>query len=272
MKNNSLKFTVKDSDGKVLQLAVNRPTEAQQREGRKLRNKTFAEGLLAGGFVRKKIENIMKEQNIWDESKQKEWEQLQKELREKELALSKLSSTADKDKGRELALAMQELRLKLRSLNYDRTELENQSVDAQADNAEHNYYVSVCTTYSTASKENAGKAFFKDEKDYLERSNEDSAAEAARHFALLTYGMEPDYEAKLPENKWLIKHGLAKFCDKYGVKLIDSKGHLVDSKGRLIREDGRWVTPDGVLCDEAGNIVDENGNYIPLDELKKKVT
>jgi len=75
---------------------------------------------------------------------------------------------------------------------------------------------------------------------------------------MMLYGIDPDYEKRLPENEFLKKY---KFVDDQ-LNYIDKKGRRVDSEGRLVNEDGRYINEDGKLVDIEGNLVDEEGNYI----------
>ena len=51
------------------------------------------------------------------------------------------------------------------------------------------------------------------------------------------YGLDPNYENNLEENKFLKEF---KFVDK-DLRFINEDGHLTDSEGRLLSEDGRFI-------------------------------
>ena len=100
--------------------------------------------------------------------------------------------------------------------------------------------------------------YFKSYEDYLNRSSDPVAILAAQNLAGMLYGLENDYEDKLPENKFLKQY---KFVDSK-LRLINKDGHLVDENGRLIDETGRFVNEKGEFVDKDGNLVDNQGDYL----------
>lgn len=232
-------------------LAVVKPNEAQKKVAQRHYNKALAEALESGAILRAKVEHYMRKQELWNDEKQAEFEKLRKELRDGELKLA--AGGIKFSQAKALAMEMRTLRAKLNLLNTDRNMLDINTAEAQAETARFNYLVSVCTVYNET-----GKAYFSNYTDYENRSNGDVANEAGRLFGLLYYGLEENFELKLPENKFLHEFGVIdEKC-----RFINKDGHLVDSKGRLINEDGRYVNEDGEFVDVEGNKVDKDGNYV----------
>ena len=124
----------------------------------------------------------------------------------------------------------------------------------KADNAKFNYLVYACTVYT----DNHSKKYFDSYEDYTNRSTSPEAITAAQNLANMIYGLEENYDAKLPENKFLKNY---KFVDEK-LRFINKDGKLVDSEGRLVNEDGRYINDKGELIDKEGNRVDENGEYL----------
>jgi hypothetical protein len=106
--------------------------------------------------------------------------------------------------------------------------------------------------------DNKDKKYFKDYADYLSKASEPVSIKAAQVLANMLYGLDNDYEKKLPENKFLVKY---KFVDEK-LRLVNKDGHLVDSEGRLIDETGRFINTNGEYVDKNGNLVDINGDYV----------
>jgi len=110
------------------------------------------------------------------------------------------------------------------------------------------------------------KPLFMDIDDYDSQAAEPYIIEAAGELASMMYNLSPDYEKKLPENKFLKRF---QFVDEE-LRLINDDGHLVDGDGRLINDEGRFVAydEDGVLyfIDRDGDKLDEEGNYITDDD------
>ena len=102
-------------------------------------------------------------------------------------------------------------------------------------------------------------------KEYEENANQPYVIEAAGQLAEKLYGLDPDYDRNLPENKFLEAY---KFSDD-ATRLINKDGHLidVDNEGveRLINEDGRFIAYDeegeSYFVDRDGEKISEEGGY-----------
>jgi hypothetical protein len=100
--------------------------------------------------------------------------------------------------------------------------------------------------------------YFKNFEEYNNRSADPVAILAAQNLAGILYGLENDYEEKLPENRFLKQY---KFIDDK-LRLINKDGKLIDENGRLINTNGRFINDKGEFIDKDGNIVDDNGDYV----------
>lgn len=222
----------------------------QQNEATKVYNRAFRDALESGALLRNKLEDHMRQQGIWDDTKQKELEDVQTVILDNERKIAKggIRLKVAKD----LALEMADKRVEMRNILMQRNSLDGNTAEGQADNARFDYLVSASLVYS-----DSGKPYFKDLADYRNRSTEPVAIEAARRLAQLVYGLDSNYEKSLPENKFLSEF---KFVDKE-LRLINNEGQYVDREGNLLNEDGRFVDDDGNLIDKEGNPVTENGEY-----------
>jgi hypothetical protein len=236
---------------KEVSLFVRAPSLQDQREATKVYNQTFSEALKAKAVVRAKLDDVLMEQGLWDANKQAQFTKLQNDILEGERKLAKGGIPLLEAK--KIALTMKKSRDDLRDLIAVKTNLDTHTAEGQADNARFNYLVSACTVY-TDNKEQ----YFKSYEDYLNRSSDPVAILAAQNLAGMLYGLENDYENKLPENKFLKQY---KFVDDK-LRLINKDGHLVDDDGKLINEDGRYVNEKGEFVDKDGNPVDNQGDYV----------
>lgn len=238
-------------DGKEVNFTVRSPSLQDQKEATKVYNQTFSDALKAKAVVRAKLDDLLVEQGLWDGMKQAKFSQLQADILEGERKLAKggISLTEAKD----IALNMKKTREDLRELISVKTNLDTHTAEGQADNARFNYLVSACTVY-TDSKD----PYFKNFEDYNNKSADPVAILAAQNLANMLYGLENDYEEKLPENKFLKQY---KFVDSK-LRLINKEGKLVDEKGRLVNENGRYINEAGQFVDKDGNIVNEDGDYV----------
>jgi len=93
--------------------------------------------------------------------------------------------------------------------------------------------------------------------DYLENSTDEEAFLGAQTLAQMMYGLDKDFEKKLPENKFLVDYGFA----NENLHLINKEGNLIDVDGNLIDEQGRYIDKDGNVIDREGRKVNEEGQY-----------
>lgn len=238
-------------DSKEIELCVLRPNVKQRQEGQKVYNKAFRDAVESGAILRAKVNSVMREQNLWDDAKEAEYKKLVEKINSSERRIK--SGGIKLSEAKEIALQMRRDRSELRSLTSERSSLDSNTAEGQADNAQFNYWVSACVVYS-----DTGKAYFASYEDYLNRDNDPVTGQAASNLALMLYNLDPDYEKKLPENEFLKKY---KFVDE-NLHLVNKDGKLVDSQGRLVNKDGRYINENGDLIDIDGNRVDENGDYI----------
>lgn len=238
-------------DSKEVELCVVRPNVKQRQEGQKVYNKAFRDAVESGAILRGKVNNVMREQNLWDDNKEAEYRKLLDKINTTERTIK--SGGIKLNKAKHLALEMRKDRADLRSLTSERSSLDNNTAEGQADNAQFNYWVSSCTVYS-----DTGKAYFGNYEDYLNRDDDPATGQSASSLAMLLYNLDPDYEKKLPENQFLAKYN---FVDQ-DLHLVDDKGRRIDSEGRLVNKDGRYINEAGELIDIKGNRVDLEGDYV----------
>jgi len=243
------KFTVKIDD-KDVELMVRSPSLNDQKEATKYYNQAFNEALKSKSIVRAKLEDVLIEQGLWDDVKQKQFTDLQNNILEGERKLARGGISLKEAKT--TALNMKKNREKLRDLISVKTELDTHTAEGQADNARFNYLVFACTVYSNNEK------YFKNYEDYINRASEPAAITAAQNLAAMIYGLDNNYEEKLPENKFLLDY---KFVNT-DLQLVNEKGQLIDENGRLIDKFGRFVDEEGNFVDKDGNKIDEDGDYL----------
>lgn len=243
-------FTAQIND-KDVTFIVRSPSINDQKEASKVYNQTFSDAIKAKAIIRAKIDELLKEQGLWDDDKQDKFTDLQNQILERERKLAKGGIPLSQAKI--IALEMRDLRSKVRELIGVKTNLDNLTAEGQADNARFNYLVSCCTVY----KDN-NQPYFSSMEDYLTRSTDVVAIKGAQTLANMIYGLDNDYEVNLPENKFLKQY---KFIDNK-LRLINKEGKLVDEAGRLVDEFGRFIDSDGKYVDKFGNRIDEDGKYI----------
>jgi hypothetical protein len=243
-------FTVSINDEEKTFL-IRSPSTKDQKEASKVYNQAFSDAIKSKAIVRAKIDELLKEQGLWDDEKQLQLDKLQSEIsyRERKLAEGGISL---KD-AKKIALEIRNIRADIRELISVKMSLDNNTAEGQADNAKFNYLVSACTVY----KEN-NQPYFRSLEDYLEKASSEVALKAAQTMANMMYGLDSNYEANLPENKFLKDYN---FVDSK-LRLINNEGKLIDEEGRLIDETGRYIDENGNFIDKNGFKVDKDGEYI----------
>lgn len=242
---------LKGKDGK--ELIMRKPNIGDHREGQKVYNNAFHDAVKSKAFVRAKLDDLLREQGLWTDEKEARYQAIKKEILEHELSLQKGGIKLSEAKA--IAISMIKLRGEIRGLLIERTQLDNNTAEGQADNARFDYWVSVCLVYK-----DGGKPYFSSLDDYM-NSTEDVAGEAARVLSNMIYSLDSDYESKLPEFRFLKKFHMV----DEKLRFINKDGHLVDVDGNLMNENGRLVNEKNELVDREGNRVDEEGNYV-VDE------
>lgn len=250
----TLKTKVEREKDNLVGVLVREPNYRQIQEGQKVHNKAFREALDSGAILRDRVLHYMREQKLWDDDKQKQFDEFRKTLEEGETKLKR--GKIKLGEAKQIAFAMQDARAGLRILTIERMGLDNATVEAQAENARFNYYVSACTLY-----EDTGHPVFRSLEDYLARATEEVAFEAASLLAGIIHNYDEENEKKLPENSFLLKYKLAD--DK--LRLVDKNGNFIDRVGRLVDEQGRLIK----VVDGVKTYVDRDGN--PLDEKGERI-
>lgn len=238
-------------DGKQVEFSIKSPSFKDQREAQKIYNQAFADAVQSGCIVRGRLDDLLREQGLWDENKERKMKTIQQQIFDNEQVLAKGGISLNSAKS--VAFEIRELRQELREVISSRTSLDSNTAEGQADNARFNYLVSCCLVYS----EN-NKPYFDNYESYLNQSAEPVAIKAAQVLASRMYGLDDNYEANLAENKFLKQYN---FVDD-DLRLVNKDGHLVDEEGRLIDEDGRFVNEKGEYVDKDGKPVDDNGDYV----------
>jgi hypothetical protein len=265
-----MSFTVK-KDGQDIELDFVDPKAEVLMEATVVYNKTFAKLLDGGGLLRKKLATKLKEQGMWDDDRQKELDEIQKRIVQKEHTLHKGGIKLSEAK--ELALSIRDDRNKQAALLSSYNEYDNMTIEGQSDNARFNFLVYASTVYKDTEKR-----YFASYEDFATYSDP-VAFIAANKYATEYYNLDEDFESNLPENKFLKEQGFVnndlRFVDKNG-NFVDNEGNRVDEFGNRVDEDGDRVdafgfkrTEDGKFADEPSPFLDDSGKPIKVDSEVK---
>ena len=266
----------KDSDGGTVKVLVKKPSVQEYRDSQIEYNKTFRSALESGALLKKKLNEYMREQGIWDDEKEAKYNQFVSDINDREKLLEE--GGIPLKKARKIALELRDLRIEFRSLIAERSALDSNTAEGQADNSRFNALVSLCILEpGTEDKK------FNTLADYDKVADQEWAGAAAAELANMIYELDPDYDKNLTENKFLVDY---KFADEE-LRLINADGHLIDvdesNTERLIDENGRFVAyseddeqyfvnrdgeevnPDGSRKVEFAPFLDDDGNPVEAE-------
>jgi len=220
-----------DKDDNTVKTLLKRPTAQDYRDSQVQYNESFRKALDSGALLRQKLTDYMKDQGIWDDEKQKKNDQYIKDISQREEALKgggiRLSEAKD------IAFELRNLRADFRELLSERNALDQNSAEGQADNARFSELIRVCLL-----DPNTKSPKFPDQVAYDSQADEPWVIEAAAELAGMIYGLDPNYDKNLEENKFLKEF---KFVDEE-LRFINKEGHFVDIDGRLVDENGRYIS------------------------------
>lgn len=252
----------------TVKLVIKRPTSSLMSAAQRVGAKAWTDCVRDGIMTKKELEKFMKQQGIWDDDKDEEQKKIVQEISNFERQLYVSGNGGKKLKaseGKKIAIQMRIKRNELRDLISERMSLEQNTAESISDNVKFDYLVANCAFYEN------GQKVYKDLEEYKERSDDELAFSAASSLAAMLYSVDKDFEAKLPENKFL---KMFHFVNE-DLSLVNDKGETIDTEGRRIDKFGYFINDEGKRIDKDGNVLDENGNYIPtvtyLDDENKEV-
>lgn len=255
-KEKSVEVTI---DGNKVKLVIKKPNNVVLSQAQRIGAKAWTDCVRDGIMTKKELEKFMKEQGIWDDGKDKEQKALIEEIAsmEKKLFVGSQGHTKLKaSEGKEIAIKMRMKRAELRDLIAERISLEQNTAESISDNARFDYLVANCAFYEN------GQKVYSSLEDYQSRADAEPAFTAASTLAAMLYSVDKDFEAKLPENKFLKMFNYV----NEDLSLVNKDGETVDLEGRRIDKNGFYLNEEGKRVDKDGNLLDESGNYVPTVE------
>ena len=242
-----------------VKILVKRPTNRISTEASRRGALVWTNCIKDGVMTKQELENFMKEKGIWSEDKDKKRDSLLKEISDKEKALYLGASATRKtnrkkmslSEAKETAIDMRRKRAELRDLLAEKIQLETNTAESLSENAKFDFIVASCTF------DENGNRIYEDVKDYESKSEDAVAYAAAAALAELMYDVNKDYEASLPENKWLKRFKMV----NEDLSLVNREGQTVDTKGNIIDDSGFYRDGDGNRVDVDGRRLEEDGTY-----------
>jgi len=241
-----------DLNGNDVKVMLKTPVPQEYRDSQIEYNKAFRKALDSGALLRQKLTDYMTEQGIWNDAKQAENDRFIEEINDKEQVIN--SGGIKLSEAKDVALELRGLRYEFREFIAEKNSLDQMSVEGQADNARFSELVRLCMLNPKTKK-----PYFQTQKDYDASGDQPWVAQASSELASMIYGLDPDYDNKLTENKFLKEFNYV----NEELRLVDGDGHLVDLEGNLIDEDGRYIAyRKGKQTEENKYFVNKSGNEV----------
>lgn len=231
MSKNRIEIKSKDNEDKEVVVYAVKPTSREFAKAKLESNRAFKEAINSGAPFRKKIFDVMRDQGLWDDEQQVKLDKIEKRLMNNIQKLRKAKGMDVLD-GYDVAVEIMKDRIEQNRLLSEQRDYDNFSVEAQVDNASMDCLVSLCV------KDDEGNRVFTSVDDYLDKSTEPWAAEAAAAVAKLAFGFTDNFLADLPEHKFLQAFGF--MDDEFRLK-DKNKESFVDFDGRKVDKDGRYL-------------------------------
>ena len=239
------RFTFNDKEYVIRPANAHASVEAQ-----KVYNKTFKRAIEEGAILKKSLEDHMRRQGLWDDTKQEEYELLIKRSADIEYKI-KTGQYKKASEVRDKSIELKRIRSELSSLMMVRNSMDSNTADGQADNERFFYLITACVyDYETQ------KPVYTSLDDYHEKADTELAVKCASEFANFAYGLEENFEDKLIENKLLKKLGL-----------LNDKGQLTNKYGQRVDLEGNLLNSEGARIDKDGNRIDINNNPVIDDSV-----
>lgn len=232
------------------EFAVKRPNRKVEKDAQTVYNKEFRQLVTNGALLQVEVDQILRDRNLWDDTREAELKGLQKEISDSRTKLTKGGSKHD---AYILAVKIIKTTEELNKLSQERNAMNSSTAESQAENARFNYFIAHCTFYNEGDKE--GRKYFDSYEKLMENEEDNLSTYAGLHLMELVF-QTTEFRKKLPEYKFLLKYG---YCDdELRLKTFDQR-HYVDLDGNKIDKDGYFVNDAGQRVDLYGNLVENQG-------------
>ena len=176
---------------------VRKPGVKDYRDAQLVYNKAFRKALEGGAILKQKLNDFIIEQGLWDDKKEAKYKGLLEKIRDLEGIIG--GGGISLKTAKEVAIDIRRTRNELQELVSDRNSYEANCSEGQADNEKFNYLVICCVLKADKVTRVWGTM-----EDYDNDATKPWAVESASKLAGMLYGLSPNYEADLPENKFLL--------------------------------------------------------------------
>ncbi len=264
-------FTIQEDNGKEVMLSVKVPQHEDFEESDKVYGSKIASlvressGSKRQLLMRKEVDQFLRSKGIWTDQDEKTIEKLQLEI---DQLLNRMRKGGIKlSEGRDLAIQTMDKRKEIVRIMSKRQIFDDSTIEALAENEKVDYLIYACTVYAQD-----GKNYWMSFEDMKNDKVSDAYQKASNLAYEVIYNVNPEFEKRLPENKWLQKYG---FIDD-SLNYIDRKtGERVDRDGRPVKELEEQAIRQiqnlqGDIVEEQPYIDDDTNTPVVVDSKKEE--
>ncbi len=265
-------FTITEDSGKEVKLSVKPPQNEDFEESDKVYGARIAALIRESSgptsrklLMRSKVEEFLRDQGVWSEEDEKNVRALQEEV---DSLLTQIRRGGIKlSDGRELAIKVMDKRKEIVRIMSKRQMFDDSTIEAIAESEKVDYLIYACTVYA------------QDGKNYwmsFEDMKNDKTSQAYRKAAVIAYeviyGVNPEFEKRLPENRWLLKYGFIdddlNYIDRKTGKRVDKTGKPVDEIIQEVQKQKDNL--EGEIVEEKPFIDDETNSPVVVESKKEE--
>jgi hypothetical protein len=257
-------FIIKDGDKEIL-LSVKSPSYEEIEEADKVYSGKVASLVRESGkkklLLRQEIDNFLRSANIWTKVDEDTVSKLQKEI---DTLLNKLRRGGIKlSEGRTVCIEIMDKRKEIVGIMRKRQVFDDTTIESLAESERNDYLVYTSTVYA-----DSGEHYWESFDDMKNDKLSEAYSKASTIVIELVYGINNEFEKRLPENRWLKKFDFVdddlNYIDRKTKAKVDKDGNLLEDSATVAK---RYVENlQGEIQAEQPYIDDETGDPVGNSE------
>jgi hypothetical protein len=223
-------FEIKEDNGKIVKLTLKNPSPEDVDEADKVYALKVASLIKQKGtkhlLLRQTLDEYLRDSGIWTDADETKLQSLQKELND---ILNKIRKGGVKEsEGRKLCIQCMDKRKEMVKVASKKQVFDNVTLESLAETEKIDYLV-----YSSILYAETGDKYWDSFEDMKNDKLSNVYNIGVQKVLSNIYGVDNEFEKRLPENRWLKKHG---FVDE-DLNYVDKKTHeRVDRDGNLLKQ------------------------------------
>lgn len=256
-------ITIIEDNNQEVKLVIRKPQfediEAADRIYASKVSSLIREGGTKKLLLRRQLDEYLKSSGVWTQEDETKLNSLQNEI---DNLLNRLRRGGISLKeGRSIAIQISSKRGELVRLNNKRQVFDDITIESMAESERFDYLVYACTVYK-----DSGDPYW----ESFEDMKTDKLSEAYQKASFAAYeaihNVSPDFEKKLPENKWLKKYNFIddelNFVDRKTGEKVDRDGNPISELEEKIKRQVENLQGDII---EESPFLDEDGKPVILE-------